>query len=89
MSMPKPKGWVVDTWALGHLEKKIWGWGRIACSTGFLFVISLGQALTPPSVIPGTHSSGLARNCISVGTGCRPFLRTAARKKEHNVFSVT
>lgn len=21
--MPKPKGWVVDTWALGHLEKNL------------------------------------------------------------------
>lgn len=23
MSKPKPKGWMVDTWALGHLEKNL------------------------------------------------------------------
>lgn len=62
--------------------------GRIACSIEFLFIISSDQALVPPSIVPGTHSSVLARNCISVGTGCRPFLRTATRRKEHDVFSV-
>lgn len=34
-----------------------------------------------------THSSVPAMNCISVGTVCKPFFRTAARRKEHEVFS--
>ena len=34
-----------------------------------------------------THSSGPAMNCISGGTVRRPFFRTAARRKEHRVFS--
>lgn len=61
---------------------------KMICGTEFLFIVSLNQALSPLQISPITYASVLARNCISVGTVCRPFLRTAARRKEHDVFSV-